>query len=119
MAAKLSTHALDLYVGKPAQGLQLALYRVTSTGPENDPSFALILRTQTNHDGRTDAPLLSPETFALGEYEIRFNVGVYLAEKKLPQFLSVVPIRFNILEEAPYHVPLLFSPWTYSTYRGS
>ncbi len=119
MAAKLSTHALDLYIGKPAQGLKLSLYRITSTTPDTEPTFSPIITTQTNHDGRTDAPLLSPETFSIGEYEIRFYVGLYLAEKKLPQFLTVVPIRFNILEEAGYHVPILFSPWAYSTYRGS
>ena len=117
MPAKLSTHALDIYQGKPASGLKLALYRITNAGSES--RYSPVVSTQTNHDGRTDLPLLSPETFQLGEYEIRFLVGEYLAERALPQFLTVVPIRFNITEVAPYHVPLLFSPWAYSTYRGS
>ena len=115
--SKLSTHALDLTTGRPAQGLRLELRRL-------DPAPALIKAAVTNADGRTDAPLLGPDEMAAGTYEIAFDVGAYFAGKApsgpRPAFLGIVPIRFGISDpKASYHVPLLMTPWAYSTYRGS
>ena len=113
----LTTHVLDLASGKPAQGLDLALYRL-----KTDP--VLLQRAQTNADGRVDAPLLTPETIALGRYRLVFEAGAYLmrqhgmAEDDL--FLTSVPLEFRIFDAGEkYHVPLLLSPYGYSTYRGS
>jgi 2-oxo-4-hydroxy-4-carboxy-5-ureidoimidazoline decarboxylase len=85
---------------------------------------SLLVETETNADGRTDEPLLSGGPLRIGHYELRFHVGAYFAKRNanLPQpaFLDVVPVRFAIAEpEGHYHVPLLVTPWSYSTYRGS
>jgi hydroxyisourate hydrolase len=113
----LTTHVLDTAKGKPAAGMSLELYAV---GGENR---TLMKSVQTNADGRTDEPLLSSEEFAIGHYEIVFDVAGYFAEEKGlpdPPFLGRVPIRFGISDpDTHYHVPLLVSPWSYSTYRGS
>ncbi len=117
--AKLSTHVLDTAHGKPAAAMRLELYRVKGSG-----ELELLKRTTTNLDGRTDEPLLSEADMQIGTYEIQFHVaeyfdsqGAYLAK---PPFLDLIPIRFSIADEsANYHVPLLVSPWSYSTYRGS
>ena len=117
MSGGLTTHVLDTANGKPAAGMPLELFAVE--GEERRSIKALT----TNADGRTDGPLLSGEEFAVGHYEIVFDVAEYFAgEKGLPNppFLGSVPIRFGIADPgAHYHVPLLVSPWSYSTYRGS
>jgi 5-hydroxyisourate hydrolase len=111
---RLTTHVLDTAQGKPAAGMQIALYRVTGN------SHKKIATVQTNADGRTDAPLLEGKTFALGEYELVFGAGSYLQSQNHPKtFLNDIPIRFTISEDRHYHVPLLLSPFGYSTYRGS
>lgn len=117
MPAKLSTHVLDLTAGRPAAGLRIELRRLG-----NAPR--LIKAAVTNADGRTDAPLLGPDEMEAGSYEISFHVAEYFAARngppEQPPFLDVVPIRFHISDaKASYHVPLLVSPWAYSTYRGS
>ena len=114
-AGRLTTHVLDTARGKPAEGLRIDLYRV-----EGD-TFHLIKTTETNDDGRCDAPLLSGETMKTGIYELRFHAGDYLGRSgDSPLFLDIIPIRFGLSDEgAHYHVPLLVSPYSYSTYRGS
>ena len=114
---RLTTHVLDTAAGKPAAGLRIELWR---TG--DDPMHLKTLTT--NDDGRADAPLLDGDDFQRGEYELRFHAGDYLGSTgvKLPEpaFLDVIPIRFGIADAgAHYHVPLLLSPYGYSTYRGS
>jgi len=117
MPGKLSTHVLDLTAGRPAAVLRIELRRI-SPGP------AVLKTTVTNADGRTDAPLLGPDEMAAGTYQLEFHVAEYYASKgaaaqKTP-FLDVVPVRFGIADpSASYHVPLLFTPWAYNTYRGS
>jgi 5-hydroxyisourate hydrolase len=104
----LTTHVLDIAAGRPAAGVAITLVRL--------PGRELLAEAVTNADGRTDAPL-APELPA-GEYELEFAVGDYFGQT--PRFLDRVPIRFGIADPAAhYHVPLLVSPWAYSTYRGS
>jgi 5-hydroxyisourate hydrolase len=114
---RLTTHVLDTASGKPAAGLTIALYRLSGDGR------ALIKTVTTNADGRCDQPLLQGEEFATGEYELVFSAGDYLRASGVslpePAFLDEVPIRFGMAEAAHYHVPLLISPYGYSTYRGS
>ena len=115
---RLSTHVLDTVHGRPAAGVAIELYAVAGD------SRRLVTRARTNPDGRTDAPLMAGEGFRAGEYELVFHVGDYfrglgvpLAE---PPFLDRVPVRFALADpDGHYHVPLLVSPWSYSTYRGS
>jgi 5-hydroxyisourate hydrolase len=114
---RLTTHVLDTAAGRPAAGMEIALYRL-------DGENRTYLKTvKTNADGRCDAPLLEGKAFALGEYELIFQVGAYLRANHValpaPAFLDRVPIRFGMAERAHYHVPLLVSPYGYSTYRGS
>ena len=118
MAAGLTTHVLDTARGKPAAGVKIALYRVTGM------SHAKIAEAVTNADGRTDAPMLTGKGFAAGSYELVFFAGDYLrASGQAGEgilFLDEIPIRFGISDaDAHYHVPLLISPFAYSTYRGS
>src|SRR5437762_1516407 len=118
MPAKLSTHVLDTAHGCPAQGMQIELWSLAGEKPR------LLKTLRTNADGRTDEPLLSGGEMRAGEYELVFWVGEYFAEKKVAaqkvRFLDRVPVRFGIADaSASYHVPLLASPWAYSTYRGS
>ncbi len=112
----LTTHVLDTATGRPAAGMRVQLYRL-------DVGRARIADARTNADGRCDAPLLSGETMTAGEYELVFHVGEYFAasaEEPGPPFLGLVPVRFAIADAAAkYHVPLLASPWSYTTYRGS
>lgn len=115
---RLSTHVLDTVSGKPAAGVKIVL---TERGASAE---GLLEETVTNADGRTDEPLLAGAPLRIGTYEIAFHIGAYFAAKGAatasPPFLDVVPIRFAIAEpEGHYHVPLLASPWSYSTYRGS
>lgn len=114
MAGKLSTHALDLTIGRPAAGMKLELWR-------HDASPRLVISTVTNDDGRTTGPLLSGETMQAGAYELVFFVRDYFAARQVAcDFLDRVPVRFAIADTgAGYHVPLLVTPWAYSTYRGS
>jgi 5-hydroxyisourate hydrolase len=119
MPGKLTTHVLDTAQGRPAIGLTIELWAITPTGEKT-----LVKTVQTNADGRTDAPLLIEDAFQPGTYELIFEVGNYFAQQieTLPQpmFLDRVPIQFGIADRtAHYHVPLLVSPWAYSTYRGS
>jgi 5-hydroxyisourate hydrolase len=115
----LTTHVLDTARGRPAAGLRIDLSAIDREG-----SPRLIKTVSTNTDGRTDAPLLAAGEMATGRYEIAFHVGAYFrsvgtAGDDSP-FLDVVPVRFAIADTAAhYHVPLLVSPWSYTTYRGS
>ncbi|TVR90545.1 MAG: hydroxyisourate hydrolase [Spirochaetaceae bacterium] len=146
MSGKLSTHVLDTASGRPAAGVAIELWYLgpvadaaadaaaaapertaapaapastPSPGPEPQP----LLNVRTNADGRTDAPLLSGEHMRAGRYRLVFTVGEYFAAQENPDagvFLDTIPIEFQIADpEAGYHVPLLVSPWAYSTYRGS
>lgn len=117
-AGYLTTHVLDTARGMPAEGIKIALYRVSGN------SHRKIAEAETNADGRTDAPILPAGKLKAGHYEIIFFCGAYLEAAGLARdeikFLDQVPIRFGIAdEEAHYHVPLLLSPYGYSTYRGS
>jgi 5-hydroxyisourate hydrolase len=113
---RLTTHVLDTAAGKPAAGLKVVLSRV-------DGAPAVLAEGITNADGRLDKPLLEGTAFAPGTYEIMFHVGDYFRARRAalaePAFLDRVPLRFGIAEDAHYHVPLLVSPYAYSTYRGS
>lgn len=118
MAGYLTTHVLDTARGCPARGLKIALYRFENGTRE------MIAETVTNDDGRTDAPILPSDRFATGRYELVFEAGDYLRATGQagddPLFLDEVPIRFGMSDaSAHYHVPLLLSPFAYSTYRGS
>ena len=112
----LTTHVLDTAAGKPGDGISLQLFRL---GDDREQIFAGV----TNTDGRTDTPILSEDDFAPGTYEIIFNVGDYFAASVIPAstppFLGDVVLRFTMSQDQHYHVPLLVSPWSYSTYRGS
>lgn len=115
---RLSTHVLDTANGKPAGGLAVELFAVEGEKRRS------VVRTATNADGRTDAPLMAGEAFRTGTYELVFDVGSYFRSLGTatadPPFLDIVPVRFTIAEpDGHYHVPLLVSPWSYSTYRGS
>jgi 5-hydroxyisourate hydrolase len=108
---KLTTHVLDTAHGRPGVGITVELYRLEGE------AGTLIASATTNRDGRTDAPLLEAEKFRTGTYQLVFHMGAYF---KSQGFLDVVPIRFRIADAAAhYHVPLLCSPWSYTTYRGS
>ena len=115
---KLTTHVLDTAAGKPGKGIRIDLFRLTESG------WALLGTCHTNADGRCDAPLLEGEALSRGSYELLFYVGPYFEQSGLtlpePKFLDEVVIRFGISDDgAHYHVPLLISPYGYSTYRGS
>ena len=113
MAGYLTTHVLDTARGCPAEGLAITLYRLAGQREE-------IARKVTNADGRTDGAILPEDAFATGDYELVFEAGAYLEASGAPKsFLDVIPIRFTMSEAAHYHVPLLLSPFGYSTYRGS
>lgn len=118
MSGYLTTHVLDTAKGCPAAGLKIALYRVSGN------SYRKIAETVTNDDGRTDSPILPVGSFQTGTYELVFFAGDYLRSSGQagddPLFLDQVPIRFGMSDPAAhYHVPLLLSPYGYSTYRGS
>lgn len=115
----LTTHILDTANGCPAKGVEICLYKMS--GPAHDADAELIKTVITNDDGRTDTPLLNEDEFALGYWKIVFKVADYFAasQSSVTPFLSDVPLCFGINNEDHYHVPLLVSPWSYSTYRGS
>jgi 2-oxo-4-hydroxy-4-carboxy-5-ureidoimidazoline decarboxylase len=115
---RLSTHVLDTHAGRPAVGLAIALYEQVGE------RYHCLTTAVTNADGRTDAPLIGGRPVPIGWYELRFAVGDHFLRRGIeagdPPFLETVPVRFSIAEpEGHYHVPLLCTPWSYSTYRGS
>jgi 5-hydroxyisourate hydrolase len=114
---RLTTHVLDTASGLPAAGLSIDLFRLSGTVRTH------LKTVLTNADGRCDQPLLAGAEFAVGEYELVFAAGDYLRKQGAtlpsPAFLDVIPIRFGMAEARHYHVPLLVSPYGYSTYRGS
>lgn len=116
---KLTTHVLDTAGGCPASGVLIELFRCIETQQRS-----LLVATVTNNDGRCDAPLLDGATLERGEYELVFHIGDYFRAQGIalpdPAFLEVVTIRVGLADTGShYHVPLLVSPWSYSTYRGS
>jgi 5-hydroxyisourate hydrolase len=114
MKGKLSTHVLDTSQGRPAAGVSIGVWRLEQGNRH------LVKTVVTNGDGRTDQPLLIGAELQKGEYELVFQVGPYFGATPENSFLNEIPIRFRILTlEEIYHVPLLVSPWAYSTYRGS
>jgi len=116
MSAGLTTHVLDTSQESPAVGVTVTLQRVDESG-----ATETINQGTTNHDGRLDDPLLTPEEMKSGTYQLLFEVGDYYREGSLGStFLETVPVRFVIDDpEEHYHVPLLLSPGGYTTYRGS
>ena len=117
--AGLTTHVLDVTSGRPAAGVRLELYELGSGSDRKR-----IANVVTNADGRTDKPLMSADQARAGEFELIFHAGDYFRRRRTeladPPFLDIIPIRFGIADpQAHYHVPLLVSPWSYSTYRGS
>ncbi|WP_147127733.1 hydroxyisourate hydrolase [Shimia ponticola] len=117
MTGYLTTHVLDTARGCPAEGLKIELFRLDGTGR------TLLKTLHTNDDGRTDEQILPADAFEIGEYELVFHAGAYLdasgTPPEDPRFLNIIPIRFGMSEQSHYHVPLLLSPFGYSTYRGS
>jgi 5-hydroxyisourate hydrolase len=116
--SKLSTHVLDTYHGKPAAGLKIEFFRIEGE------KRTLLKTLKTNNDGRTDELPMTADEMKVGEYEFIFHMGDHFRGMgvKLPEpaFLDRVPVRFGIFDaKAGYHVPLVCTPWTYSTYRGS
>lgn len=113
----VTTHVLDTARGCPAEDMTIELFRI------DGDKRALVNTLVTNSDGRTDTRILPPDLFEIGVYELVFHAGDYLdgcdVPAECPRFLDVVPLRFGISETAHYHVPLLLSPFGYSTYRGS
>lgn len=117
MAGYLTTHVLDTARGCPAEGLKIELFKL-------DGETRTLLKTlTTNDDGRTDEQILPAEKFETGTYELVFHAGDYLdaagVPAENPRFLDVIPLRFGMSEPTHYHVPLLLSPFSYATYRGS
>ena len=114
--ARLTTHVLDTANGRPGNGIKISLFSL-------DGGRKLLTTAVTNDDGRTDSPLLDEAAFNAGTYELEFAVGEYFAtagtELADPPFLGDVVIRVSLADDSHYHVPLLVSPWSYSTYRGS
>jgi len=115
---RLSTHVLDTHAGRPAVGLAIELHELAG-----NRAYCIATST-TNADGRTDQPLIGGRPLPIGRYELRFAVGDHFRRRGVeagdPPFLDIVPLRFSVAEpEGHYHVPLLCSPWSYSTYRGS
>jgi 5-hydroxyisourate hydrolase len=113
---RLTTHVLDTSAGRPAAGLKLVLSRL-------GPRAGVVREAVTNGDGRVDGPLMEGADFVPGTYELAFHVGDYFRARQGaladPPFLDVVPVRFGLSGDSHYHVPLLISPYGYSTYRGS
>jgi 5-hydroxyisourate hydrolase len=115
---RLTTHVLDTALGRPAAGLEIALFAKADGGWKHVKSVV------TNADGRVDGPILEGDAFLPGQYELQFQAGDYLRMIGMsgaePSFLDIIPVRFGIANAAQhYHVPLLLSPFGYSTYRGS
>lgn len=117
MAGYLTTHVLDTARGCPAEGLKIELFKI------DGETRAHLKTLTTNDDGRTDEQILPADKFEIGTYELVFHAGAYLdacgTPAEDPRFLDVIPLRFGMSEASHYHVPLLLSPFSYSTYRGS
>lgn len=117
MPGYLTTHVLDTARGRPAEGMEIVLFRL-----QGDQRIELA-RLRTNDDGRTDRQILPQADFATGIYELEFHAGAWMDATGItpesPRFLDVIPIRFGMSQDDHYHVPLLVSPFGYSTYRGS
>jgi 5-hydroxyisourate hydrolase len=121
MSGYLTTHVLDTARGCPAEGLVIELFRIVGS------DRTLLKTLATNDDGRTDEQILPSDKFETGTYELVFHAGAYLDRtgvspeepKEDPRFLDVIPLRFGMSQAQHYHVPLLLSPFSYSTYRGS
>ena len=116
---RLSTHVLDTANGIPGRGIKIELFRLGKNGERNFIKVEI-----TNDDGRTDTPLLDDKTCLAGQYELIFYIGDYFRDKGNQKqehvFLEEIPVRFTIADPSSrYHVPLVCSPWAYSTYRGS
>jgi 2-oxo-4-hydroxy-4-carboxy-5-ureidoimidazoline decarboxylase len=116
---RLSTHVLDTHSGKPAAGIAVELVELSDLGASR-----VVTRTVTNGDGRTDAPLIGGRPVPIGRYELMFSVGEYFSARGVPAsdppFLDKIPLRFSVSDpEGHLHVPLLVTPWSYATYRGS
>jgi 2-oxo-4-hydroxy-4-carboxy-5-ureidoimidazoline decarboxylase len=116
---RLSTHVLDTHSGRPAAGIAVDLVELSELGASR-----VVMRAITNADGRTDAPLIGGRPVPIGRYELTFSVGQYFSDRKVatsdPPFLDQIPLRFAVSEpEGHLHVPLLVTPWSYATYRGS
>jgi len=116
---RLSTHVLDAVRGKPAADVAIDLDVLQADG-----SWRRLMQARTNADGRTDQPLLVGEAFKVGTYMLTFHIGAYFERLCVgvdePAFLDLIPLRFSIADSGGnYHVPLLATPWSYSTYRGS
>lgn len=115
---RLTTHVLDTANGRPAAGVGIRVYRLDLDGARR-----ALASEVTNADGRTTGALLEGEGFAAGRYELEFDIGAYFAQTGAPAgaapFLDVVVVRVRLDGESNYHVPLLASPWSYTTYRGS
>jgi 2-oxo-4-hydroxy-4-carboxy-5-ureidoimidazoline decarboxylase len=116
---RLSTHVLDTHSGRPAAGIAVELVELSNLGLSR-----VIARAVTNSDGRTDVPLIGGRPVPIGRYELTFSVGPYFAERNVPMsdppFLDQIPLRFSVSDpEGHLHVPLLVTPWSYGTYRGS
>jgi 2-oxo-4-hydroxy-4-carboxy-5-ureidoimidazoline decarboxylase len=119
VAGRLSTHVLDTHSGRPAAGIEVELLELANLGASR-----VITRAVTNADGRTDQPLVHGRPVPIGRYELIFNIGKYFGERQVPMsdppFLDRIPLRFSVSEpEGHLHVPLLVTPWSYATYRGS
>ncbi len=115
---KLTTHVLNTTLGRPAAGVELTLWR------QNGDQWTQVATAITTADGRTETPLLAGDAFLAGTYELRFQIGDYFQSLGVDAgtipFLDEVPLRFGVSDPgANYHVPLLVTPWSYSTYRGS
>ncbi|MBM6550811.1 hydroxyisourate hydrolase [Marinomonas ostreistagni] len=115
----LTTHILDTTHGLAAAGVAITLFQLADDGTRS-----VVQRALSNDDGRCDAPLIEGDSFQVGRYELEFAIGDYFAKQGVempePRFLDVVVLRFGIADEAShYHVPLLVTPYSYSTYRGS
>jgi 5-hydroxyisourate hydrolase len=116
---RISTHVLDTVLGKPAAGMTIEFFEARSDGGWNRVKSVI-----TNADGRTDQPLLANDEMRRGRFQLRFHVAAYFRARGLdlpdPPFLEFVPLHFGVADpDGHYHVPLLCSPWAYSTYRGS
>ena len=116
---RLSTHVLDTHSGKPAEGIPIELVELSTLGTSR-----IVARAVTNADGRTDQPLIGGRPVPIGHYQLTFGVAGYFATRQVPMsdppFLDQVPLRFAVSEpEGHLHVPLLVTPWSYATYRGS
>ena len=117
--AGITTHVLDVTIGRPAEGVRVELYELAG-GTQRK----LVADAVTNADGRTDKPLMNADQARAGQFEVVFHAGDYFRRRRMeiadPPFLDAIPIRFGVADpKAHYHVPLIVSPWSYSTYRGS